>query len=121
MKLEGKKLAVVFIATVLLFIAVSIWSIRDESKNDINYTSEIADCFGMPEQCGLHILIEEKEVEDQTLEFVKNLLEKNTLGLPKADRAKGIRIVNYLKLISIDERINIISEAFDKYIKSNTP
>lgn len=119
MKLEGKTLVIALIIAIISFIAMSIWAIKDDLQH--NYTSDIAGCYTSQDQCGLHLIIEDSEYEDPTLDLVEGWLETNRQNLTEADREKGLAIVKHLKSLSYDERSELLSEAYDLYLRRNLP
>ena len=119
MKLEGKRLIVAFVIAMIAFIAVQAWAILDERHP--NYVNDIADCYTAQGQCGIHPIIEDSEYEDPTLVMVEGWLEQNTFNLNESDREKGLLIVRHLKELSYDERAELISDAYDLYLRRNLP
>lgn len=118
MKLEGKTLIVAFIIAVLTFVIVSFWAAQDEQPN---YVREMADCYQKQMQCGIHIIIEDSEYEDPSLELVEEWLVDNTHDVPTADRKVGLRIVRHLMTLSYEERAKLVNKALELNAKRNMP
>lgn len=119
MKLSTNVKAVLVTIAFFLVLAVGVYAIKKESNQQM--ASMIADCYEKQMQCGIHIIIEDSEYEDPSLELVEEWLIENVHDVPITDKTTGLRIVRHLMKLTYQERAELLNRAFDLYTRRRMP
>ena len=119
MKLSTDVKAVLVTIAFFLVLALGVYAVKKESSLEI--VTLIADCYDKQMQCGIHIIIEDSEYEDPSLELVEEWLIENVHDVPIADKTTGLRIVRHLMKLTYQERAELLNRAFDLYTRRRMP
>ena len=75
----------------------------------------IAYCLNAVGQCGLHIVIDDGNIENHNIQFCLDNLDKYCA---KQDTEKAKQIVEYLLMARMNERFEVIYYGFGMYLKN---
>lgn len=100
------KQVVLLIFSILIITSLAIISLVVVKQESIKNAA--IDCYQEVGQCGLHNILEESELEDESIDFNIVILETEMIHLDEKSRNKGLMILKYLKSLSYQERQEFI-------------
>lgn len=104
----------VFIAIILSTLAI-IGVLLPMAEAEQQILNDITYCIGEDSQCGLHNIIDELEIEDESIEQVIAMLQQDSPWITDADKDRGLRVAKYLLNQPMDTRERIIQKTTSQY------
>lgn len=98
---------VLLILSILVVTVLSITSlvmVKEESIKKI-----AVECYQEIGQCGIHSILEESKIEDESIDFNIIVLETEIDHMDDESRNKGLMILRYLRGLSNHDRQKFIS------------
>lgn len=108
-----------YLILILIGIFITLVVILSGAYLDRREASRVIDdmtwCYESADQCGIHNILEENEIEDPSIEMNITWLEDNTFNLSESDVEKGLTILRYLYHLSYSDRQDFMIKFQDEY------
>jgi hypothetical protein len=112
-------LAVMALTISIISLAIAVPLISGSSEQQA--IKALVECYESSNQCGLHNLLEEGDLEDVNIAQAIVTLEANELGLEQSTVEELLEALDYMKTLNITERFSLISKVHELHTRRVNP